>query len=113
MDKRTVIKAALCIVAAVASTSAVSGQLRPNLAESPTGDVWPTPGEQTRAPRRAAPPIGADDLGPLPGNVILQNDEVRPEEMKTPLWKIKVDITLTMRRPQAAAGTHRSHRSCK
>ena len=106
MAKRTAIKAALFIIAAVASTSAASEQLRTNTAEKPTGDVWPSPAEQTHAPLRATAPRTADDLDSHPANVLLPANQVGCDEKKRPPSEIKLDVTLTMRRPHAAAGKH-------
>jgi len=112
MNKRTAIVAALCVLAALLSTSAVSQQLRQSL-EKPTGDVWPNGGEETRTSLRPAASFNADDLGPLPGNAIAPTEEVGREPKKTSPSQIKLDITLTMRPIHVAIGRHRSIRSCR
>ena len=58
MNKRTAIIAALWVIAAVPSTSAVSQQLHESL-EKPTGDVWPHGGEEIRTQLRPAAPFNA------------------------------------------------------
>jgi hypothetical protein len=112
MNKRTAIIAALCVIAAVPSTSVVSQQLHQSL-EKPTGDVWPNGGEEIRTPLRPAAPFNADDLGPLPGNVVVSTEELGRERDKTLPSQIKLDITLTMRRTHMADKWHRSIRSCR
>jgi hypothetical protein len=113
MDKRTAIKVALCILAAVASTSAVSEPLGPSAAETPTGDVWPSHAEKTYAPLRATAPRTADVLDAPPGNVFLPTDEVGRDGKKTSPSEIKLDITLTIRCPHAAAGKYHALRICR
>ena len=112
MNKRTAIIAALCVIAAVPSTSAVSQQLHESL-EKPTGDVWPHGGEEIRTQLRPAAPFNADDLGPLPGNGIAPPEEVGRERERTSPSRIKLDVTLTLLRPHATRGRHRSVRSCR
>jgi len=112
MNKHTAIIAALCVIAAVPSTSAVSQQLRQSL-EKPTGDVWPNGGEEIRMPLRPAAPFNADDLGPLPGNVVVPTEGLGRERQKTSPSQIKVDITLTMRPIHVAGGRHRSIHRCR
>jgi hypothetical protein len=112
MNKRTAIIAALCVISAVLSTSAVSQQLRQGL-EKPSGDVWPNGGEETRTPLRPAEPFNADDLGPLHGNGITLPEEVGRERERTSPSRIKLDVTLTLLRPHATRGRHRSVRLCR
>ena len=112
MNKRTAIMAALCVIAALPSTSAVSQQLRQSL-ERPTGDVWPNGGEEIRTELRPAAPFNADDLGPLPGNGVLPTEEFGREFNKTWPSQIKLDITLTVRRSHTADTRHHSIRSCR
>jgi hypothetical protein len=112
MNKRTAIIAALCVIAAAASTSTRSQQLRQSR-ELPTGDVWPTGGEETRTPSRPATPFNADDLGPLPGNGVMPTEEFGRERDKTLPSQIKLDITLTMRRTHMVDKRHPSIRSCR
>jgi hypothetical protein len=112
MNKRTAIIAALCVIVAVLSTSAVSQQLRQNL-ERPTGDVWPNGDEEIRTPLRPAAPFNADDLGPLPGNGIAAPEEVGRERERTSPSRIKLDVTLTVRRSHTADTRHHSIRSCR
>jgi len=112
MDKLTAIKAGLCIIAAIASTSAFAEQLRSNVADGPTGDVRLSRGELSDAPLRATAPGIPDDLDSRPGNGVLPADKAGPEG-KAPPSQIKLDIILTMRRPRIAAGRHRAHRGCR
>ena len=112
MNKRTAIIAALCVIAAVPSTSAVSQQLHESL-EKPTGDVWPHGGEEIRTQLRPAAPFNADDLGPLPGNGVVPTEELGRELNKTWPSQIKLDITLIMRRTHTANTRHHSIRSCR
>jgi len=112
MNKRTAIIAALCVIAAAASTSARSQQFRQSL-EMPTGDVWPSGGEEIRTPLRPAAPFNADDLGPLPGNGVVPTEELGRELNKTWPSQIKLDITLTVRRTHTADTRHHSIRSCR
>jgi len=112
MNIRTAIIAALCVIAAVPSTSAVSQQLRQSL-ERPTGDVWPNGGEESRTSLRPATPFNADDLGPLPGKAIAPTEEVGRELNKIWPSQIKLDITLTVRRTHTADTRHHSIRSCR
>src|SRR5882672_1981153 len=110
MDKFTAIKAALCVVAAIASTSAFAERLWPNT--RPTGDMWLSRGELSDAPLRATAPGIPDDLDSPPGNGFLPADKAGPEG-KAPPSQIKLDIILTMRRPRIAATRHRAHRGCR
>jgi hypothetical protein len=110
MDKRTAIKAALCVVAAIASTSTCAERLWPNT--RPAGDVCLSRGELSDAPLRAIAPGTPDDLDSPPGNGLLPTDRVDPEG-KAPPSQIKLNITLTMRRPHMTAGRRRAHRSCR
>jgi len=112
MNKRTAIIAALCVIVAAASTSARSQQLRQSR-ELPTGAVWPIGGEETRTPSRRATPFNADDLGPLPGNVVVPTEEFGRERNRTSPSQIKLDITLTMRRIHMSDKRHHSIRSCR
>ena len=111
MDRRTAIKAALCIIAAVASTSAFAGQLRPSVDGRRIGDVRLSRGELSDAPLHATAPGTPDDFDPRPENV-LPTDKLQ-RERKAPPSEIKLDITLTMRRPRIAGGRHRVHRRCR
>jgi len=110
MNKRTAIIAALCVIVAAASAAARSQQLRQSR-ELPTGDVWPIGGEETRTPLRPAAPFNADDLGPLPGNVVVPTEGLARN--KTLPSQIKVEITLTMPRTHTADKRHHSIRSCR
>ena len=110
MNTRTAIKAALWVIAAIISTPAASEHLLQDAAEMPTGDVWPSHVGQTSAPSPATVPTTSNELDPPAGNI---PHEVTPQGKKAPPWEIKLDITLTMRRPHATSGTHRSHRSCR
>jgi hypothetical protein len=112
MNKRTAILAALCVISAVPSTSAVSQQLHQSL-EKPTGDVWPNGGEEIRTQLRPAAPFNADDLGPRPGSSVVPTEELERELNKTWPSQIKLDITLTMRRTHPADTRHHSIRSCR
>jgi len=112
MDKFTAVKAALCIMAVIASTSAFAEQLRSNVADGPTGDVRLSRGELSDAPLHAIAPGTPDDLDSPPGNGLLPTDRVDPEG-KAPPSQIKLNITLTMRRPHMTAGRRRAHRSCR
>jgi hypothetical protein len=112
MNKRTAIIAALCVVLAAASAPALSQQLRQSR-QQPTGDVWPNGGEETRTPLRPAAPFNADDLGPLPGNGIAAPEEVGRERERTSPSRIKLDVTLTVRRSHTADTRHHSIRSCR
>jgi hypothetical protein len=112
MDKRNAIKAALCVIAAIASTSAVAAQYWPNAADRPARDVWLSRGEPAAAPLHATAPETPDDLGPPPGGVFPPADKVDREGMTPPL-EIKLDIVLTMRRPHKAGRRHRAVRSCR
>jgi hypothetical protein len=108
MDKFTAVKAALCIMAAVASTSAFAARLWLNT--RPTGDMCLSRGELSGAPATA--PGIPDDLDSSPGNGALPADKAGPEG-KAPPSQIKLNIILTMRRPRIAAGRHRAHRGCR
>src|SRR5260370_12093614 len=108
MDKRTAVKAALCVMAVIALTSAFAERLWPNT--RPTGDVCLSRGELSGAPLRATAPGIPDDLDSPPGNGSLPADKAGPEG-KAPPSQIKLDIILTMRRPRIAAGRHRAHRA--
>ena len=112
MDMRTAIKAALCIIAAIASASAFAEQFSPNVDDRPTGDVWLNRGEPADAPLPATAPRIPDDLDPPRGNGFLPADKV-DREGKAPPSEIKVDIILTMRGSRNAAGRHRVHRRCR
>jgi hypothetical protein len=107
MNTRTAIQAALLVIAAIASTPAASEHLLPNAAEMPTGDVWPSHVGQTSAPSRATVPTTPNELDPPTAS------EVTPQGKKAPPWEIKLDITLTMQRPHATPGTHRSRGSSR
>jgi hypothetical protein len=108
MNTHTAIKAALWVIAAIASTPAASEHLLQDAAEMPTGDVWPSHVGQTSAPSRATVPTTSNELDPPAGNI---PHEVAPQGKKAPPWEIKLDITLTMKRPHATTGTRRSRRS--
>ncbi len=110
MDKLTAVKAALCVVAVIASTSAFAERLWPNT--RPAGDMCLSGGELSDAPLRATAPGISDDLDSPPGNGFLPADKVGPEG-KAPPSQIKLNITLTMRRPHMTAGRRRAHRSCR
>jgi hypothetical protein len=112
MDKLAAVKAALCIVAAIASTSAFAERLRPNMANRTTGEAELSRGELSDAPLHAIEPGTPDDLDSPPGNRLLPTDRVDPEG-KAPPSQIKLNITLTMRRPHMTAGRRRAHRSCR
>jgi len=111
MNKRTPIIAALCVILAAASAPARSQQLRESR-QQPTGDVWPNGGEETRTSLRPAASFNADDLGPLPGNVV-PTEELGREHKKTSPSQIKLDITLTVRRTHTTDTRHHSIRSCR
>ena len=110
MDKFTAVKAALCIMAVIASTSAFAERRWPNT--RPTGDVCLSRGELSGAPLRATASGIPDDVDSPPGNGLLPTDRVDPEG-KAPPSQIKLNITLTMRRPHMTAGRRRAHRSCR
>jgi hypothetical protein len=110
MDKFTAVKAALCIMAVIASTSAFAERLWLNT--RPAGDVCLSRGELSDAPLRATAPGIPDDLDSPSGNGSLPADKAGPEG-KAPPSQIKLDIILTMRRPRIAAGRHRAHRGCR
>jgi hypothetical protein len=110
MDKFTAVKAALCIMAVIASTSAFAERLWLNT--RPAGDVCLSRGELSGAPLRATAPGIPDDLDSPPGDGFLPADKAGPEG-KAPPSQIKLDIILTMRRPRIAAGRHRAHRGCR
>jgi hypothetical protein len=112
MGKRNAIKAALCIIAAVASTSAVAGQYLPNADDRPSGDVWLSRGEPGEAPLRATAPEAPDNFDPPPGGVFPPAVKIDREGM-TPPSEIKFDIILTMRRPHKSGRRHRAVRSCR
>jgi hypothetical protein len=108
MDKLTAIKAALCIIAAIASTSTFAERLWPNTAERPTNNMCR--GEPSDAPLHAT--TQPDDLEPPPGTVFVPADKVDPDG-KAPPSEIKLNITLTMRRPRIAHGRRHAHRGCR
>ena len=110
MDKFTAVKAALCIMAVIASTSAFAERLWLNT--RPAGDVCLSRGELSVAPLRATAPGIPGDLDSPPGNGSLPADKAGPEG-KAPPSQIKLDIILTMRRPRIAAGRHRAHHGCR
>ena len=111
MNARIAIKAALWIIAAIASTPAASEHLWSNAADKPTGDVWPNHEDPTFAPPRATVPRRSNDLDPPVGSISLSPDAVAPQGKTAPPSEIKLDVTLTMRCPRATSGTRRSHRS--
>ena len=110
MDKFTAVKAALCIMAVIASTSAFAERLWLNT--RPAGDVCLSRGELSDAPLHAIAPGTPDDLDSPPGNGLLPTDRVDPEG-KAPPSQIKLNITLTMRRPRIAHGGRHAHRGCR
>jgi hypothetical protein len=108
MNTHTAIKAALWVIAAIASTPAASEHFLPDAAEMPTGDVWPSQVGQTPAPSRSTVPTTSKEIDPPAGSI---PHEVAPQGKKAPPWEIKLDITLTMKRPHATTATRRSRRS--
>ena len=108
MNKRTAIKAALCVVAAIASTSAFAERFWPNTAERPTNNMCG--GGPSEVPLRAT--TQPDDLEPPPGTVFVPADKV-DRDGKAPPSEIKLNITLTMRRPRLARGGRHAHRGCR
>ena len=108
MNKRTAIKAALCVIAAIASTSAFAERLWPNTAEGPKNNMCR--GEPSEVPLGAT--TQPDDLEPPPGTVFALADKV-DRDGKAPPSEIKLNITLTMRRPRLAHGRRHAHRGCR
>jgi hypothetical protein len=108
MNKRSAIKAALCVIAAIASTSVFAELFWPNTAERPPNNVCQ--GEPSDAPLHAT--TQPDDLEPPPGTVFVPADKV-DREGKAPPSEIKLNITLTMRRPRLARGGRHAHRNCR
>src|SRR5258708_23847283 len=101
MDKFTAVKAALCIMAVIASTSAFAERLWLNT--RPAGDVCLSRGELSGAPLRATAPGIPDGLHSPPGNGSLPSDQARPEA-KAPPSHIKPDIIFTTPRPPISDG---------
>jgi hypothetical protein len=95
MDKLTAIKGALCITAAVVSTSVFGDQL--------------SRGELSNGGRHTAAPETADEVAPLPDGALPADKGGR--EGKALPSKIELEIDLTMRRLCVAGGRHRAHRS--
>src|SRR5258708_4019643 len=91
MDKCTAVKAALCIMAVIASTSSFAERLWLNT--RPAGGVCLGRGELSGAPLRATAPGIPDDLDSPPGNGSLPADKAGPEG-KAPPSQIKLDIIL-------------------
>jgi len=112
MPMRINIQVALCIIAMVVLTPVARAQFVSNNAAMPTGDVWLDAAEWTPAPVRAPESGTADDPDPRSGTGLWPYDDGTPE-VRTPSPQIKLDITLTMRRPHVRAEKHRSHRSCR
>ena len=112
MCKRTAIKAALCIIVAIASTPVLADQLWSNGTDRPTGDVWLSRGETPYPPLHATAPTSADDLDSPRGDGLLPSERFDRDGTTSPS-QITLDIVLTMRRPHKAGRRHRAVRSCR
>jgi len=97
MDKLTAIKGALCIIAAIVSTSVFGDQL--------------SRGELRNGARHTAAPGTAGEVAPPPHSA-LPIDKGDQEGKALPS-KIELEISLTMRRLRIAGGRHRAHRGCR
>src|SRR5258708_3920241 len=106
MNRRTAIKVALCVIAAIASTWAFAERFWPNTAERPTNNMCR--GEPSDAPLRAT--TQPDDPEPPPGTMFVPELD---REGKAPPSEIKLNITLTMRRPRIVHGRRHPHRGCR
>src|SRR5260370_35595574 len=93
MDKFTAVKAALCIMAVIASTSAFAERLWLNT--RPAGGVCLSRGELSGAPFGGTAPGIPDDLDSPPGNGALAADKTGPER-KAPTSDIKMGIIFTI-----------------
>lgn len=111
MDKLAAIKAALCIIATIVSTSGFASQLWPNVDNKSAGGLQLSRSELSDMPLHATALGTPDDFDPRPHGV-LPTDRVESEG-KAPRSKIKLEITLTMRRQRMAGGKHSAHRSCR
>ena len=105
---RIAIQSALHIAAVIFSTSVIAAEISPNVAELPTGDVWPSdaphlgPSRATEEKEKPATPV------PLP-----RPSNITPAEFKFDVpTEFKFDITLTIRPNDKPLGNHavRSHR---
>jgi hypothetical protein len=107
MGKLTTIKSALCISAAIVSTSVFGDQLKPKADDEPQESVQFS--RLSDVPRQTTAP-GTSHGFDVPPESAFPTDKFG-REGKTLPSKIELEIDLTMRRLRITGGRHRAHRS--
>jgi hypothetical protein len=100
MSTRIAIRAALHVVALIASTSVIAGETSLSEVELQSGDVWITRAERVLVPREALTPLMADDVDVPLGDTLGLPKIGRPSPNKTGPTEFKLNIVLTFRRSQ-------------